>query len=281
LNLNLILYGTKESPQKRALVDSDARRDDVDDSGQTEFSKHQNFKDLNNGKKLKAINSAKIAKQKLIKQKNQQSDELKSEKKFNFEDNYINSKRPNLVVNENYKSKIKLVQSSKPPTTVKLTTTSSADAYLFDSDSNNANANSDYYGSNDDDNQTGGNNEEPNAGDQANELEVDGTHNKAASDGKSETYVDINNSNENYLDYYNDVNTNDVMSKNTDQSYYDTSVSLQHSSMLRNGIQLSHERSSSGYNSSVKILKSFLTKSKLIVIVLFINCFLKNFQFFV
>ena len=101
----------------------------------------------------------------------------------------------------------------------------------------------------------------------------------AGRDVPAET-IDMNqqqaNSNENYVDYYNDgASVNNVGSGKdsaivgNDIDYDSTSIaSNQHSSMLRNGVQLSHERSSyDTYSSSSSSSVYFLIPFKSIVVI--------------
>lgn len=300
MNLNLILYGTKESPQKR-----DLRSDDEGVAAQFAAKNNLNLKaqppqttqtapvNQRNRKPNKQSSSQQTAHLAKI-NKNNKSEKINpyqyhSASNFgigNFSlgenldsdsPNLINQQRPSFSSNDYKPKPMKLFKSSsKQPTT---TTTTSSYQLMKEAESDTS-VNNDYYATNEN---------EPDEETEPDDAEANADGNNSNQPKSHSNFVDINNSNENYVDYYNDVNANgfslsggvaNSIDQENEQPDYDSSVSSQHSSMLRNGIQISHERSSSGYISSTTsklhsynyFFKSFVT-----FFILLLNYFVKTF----
>lgn len=181
----------------------------------------------------------------------------------NKEDGVNRNNKPSLI--SIFKWSMFSSSSTSTTTTTRKTTTTTTTTTTSPEISHNVN--SDYYGTTnneetEDDDTDGGEDEE-----------------EEVKNVPAET-IDMNqqqaNSNENYVDYYNDgASVNNVGSGKdsaivgNDIDYDSTSIaSNQHSSMLRNGVQLSHERSSyATYSSSSSSSVYFLIPFKSIVVI--------------
>lgn len=274
MSLNLILYGTKESPQKRAIVSEEESTNtgvaNVDLTsligGQSLSNELNSIASIEQQKNKKAKISSKLNKHKLF------DSSSSSESGDNMDPRQRpNTKRPShIMINDNFNKFRKFTKTwkahSKLTTTVKTSTSTDANLLMSPDSDARTNNNTDYYSADD----------ETNVG----AVEIDDPDDESEHELKpapvvapTKSILDYSDANYNDDDYYvNDVNTNELFVKGSNQvdqaAYYDSSISLQHSSMLRNGIQVSHERSSassssssaSGYNSSVNSLKFVANK---------------------
>lgn len=270
LNLNLILYGTKENPKKRDLASSGSSSENEKTNIRTRRPSQSNGGLV----VLQASNKQQKPNSKVMSSANQQKT-LGDDNNNNKEDGVNRNNKPSLI--SIFKWSMFSSSTSTTTTTRKTTTTTTTTTTTSPEISHNVN--SDYYGTT--------NNEE---------SEDDDTDGAGGGEDEEEEVknvpaetIDMNqqqaNSNENYVDYYNDgASVNNVGSGKdspivgNDIDYDSTSIaSNQHSSMLRNGVQLSHERSSyATYSSSSSSVYFLIPFKSIVVITVFIVYFIYN-----